>query len=273
MHSAYGAIVKSSAVCDGYARAYQYLLYKVGILSHVATGVADGGGHAWNLVKLDGKWYYTDLTWDDPDASGGFVFYEHFNITDEQLADCDHIIDNPYVMPQCNNTEHNYFVKNGGIMSPDGDIDNVTKQLENNSYARVYVTGDKEKVEGIWTWYCENVRAIARKLGVSGEIKVTAYRTSREYQLILIRNTLYPLKNIGVEIGSTSEREVKVVTAFYDDNRLIKVDISGVINLKGDEIYTLGYGNAPTEYKKVKYFIWDKSNKFVPAYNSASVTY
>ncbi len=270
LHSAYGALVKSSAVCDGYSRAYQYLLYKVGILSHVATGVANGGGHAWNLVKLDGKWYYTDLTWDDPDASGGFVFYEHFNITDEQLADCDHIIDNPYVMPQCNNTEHNYFVKNGGIMTPDGDIDNVTKQLENNSYARVYVTGDKEKVNGIWTWYKDNIEKIAEKLEVSGIVTYRYYRALREFHLILARNTLYPLKNIG----STSEREVKVATAFYDeDNRLIKFDISKRINLEKNAICVLDCGNALTACKKLKCFIWDEDNKLVPLYYSVSVTY
>ena len=27
--------------------------------------------HAWNYVKLDGKWYAIDVTWDDPVITGG----------------------------------------------------------------------------------------------------------------------------------------------------------------------------------------------------------
>ena len=111
IHSAYGALVLGSAVCDGYSKAYQYLLYKVGIPSHLVTGTANGGGHAWNLVCLDGKWYYTDLTWDDSDEYE-HIFYSYFNITEEQSIDSSHIADRPYSLPECTSAEYNYFVKN-----------------------------------------------------------------------------------------------------------------------------------------------------------------
>lgn len=32
----------------------------------VVGGVPYEGLHAWNLVRLDGEWYETDCTWDDP---------------------------------------------------------------------------------------------------------------------------------------------------------------------------------------------------------------
>ncbi len=78
-HTAYGALVddgmgnRNAAVCDGYAKAYQYLLQRAGICSTVVSGVAgsDGGGyagegdHAWNIVKLDDEWYEVDCCWDD----------------------------------------------------------------------------------------------------------------------------------------------------------------------------------------------------------------
>ncbi|MCM1258908.1 MAG: hypothetical protein NC307_13775 [Roseburia sp.] len=65
---AYGALVKRTAVCGGYALAYQYLLNIVGIKCYEVIGYVNSSPklHAWNLVELDGKWYHTDVTWDDP---------------------------------------------------------------------------------------------------------------------------------------------------------------------------------------------------------------
>ena len=75
-HSAYGALVMNSsgnsnyAVCDGYALAFEYLLQQVGIECAFVGGSAgnseaDMGGHAWNIVKINGEWYEIDSTWDD----------------------------------------------------------------------------------------------------------------------------------------------------------------------------------------------------------------
>ena len=49
-------------VCQGYAEAASYLLQQLGIQSAVVTGTAQGEPHAWNLVRLDGKYYYMDVT-------------------------------------------------------------------------------------------------------------------------------------------------------------------------------------------------------------------
>ena len=269
VHSAYGALVYEKAVCDGYAKAYQYLLYKVGILSHMATGP----GHAWNLVRLDGKWYYTDLTWDDTDEWE--IFYEFFNITDAQLIESGHSIENPYTMPVCYATEHNYFVRNGGMMSVNGDIENVVEQLRKHSYARVYITGDIENTVKIINWYEENIDEIAERLGIQTgywyNFKGNKY--SREFHLILYQDIIYPLRNVSVEIGSTTNKECEIIIAFYDeDDVLIKVYRENIyldeINMK-----RLKYFGAPARFKKIKYFIWDKENGLKPIYNVATATY
>lgn len=64
IYSAYGALVNQDAVCQGYALAYKLLLNKAGIESGVVT--SEAMGHEWNYIKLDGKYYYVDVTWDDP---------------------------------------------------------------------------------------------------------------------------------------------------------------------------------------------------------------
>ena len=80
--TAYGAIVEGEAVCAGYARAYQYLLIKVGIEAWSMSGKSYNPStsvledHRWNMAKLDGKWCYTDVTWDD---QGEMVYHNYFN--------------------------------------------------------------------------------------------------------------------------------------------------------------------------------------------------
>ena len=73
-HTAFGALVRNSSgqehycVCDGYSLAYTYILQQLGLEATVVTGMAGSdslGGHAWSLVKIDGKWYEVDSTWDD----------------------------------------------------------------------------------------------------------------------------------------------------------------------------------------------------------------
>ena len=63
-------LVEHRAVCQGYAVAFYVFMKELGIPCSILTGVANNGGgmekHAWNAVKLDGSWYFVDVTWDDP---------------------------------------------------------------------------------------------------------------------------------------------------------------------------------------------------------------
>lgn len=63
-HSAYAALINRTSVCQGYAVLLYRLLLEVGIDCRVVTGLGNGGGHAWNIIRLDGKYYHADSTWD-----------------------------------------------------------------------------------------------------------------------------------------------------------------------------------------------------------------
>ena len=63
-HNPYGALCEGTAVCEGYARAYQLLLERVGV-SCVCVS-SEAMVHGWNMVQLDGAWFHVDVTWDDP---------------------------------------------------------------------------------------------------------------------------------------------------------------------------------------------------------------
>ncbi len=66
-YNAYNALVEGSAVCQGYSEAYTYLMKQAGIECGMISSIALN--HAWNMVKIEDKYYYVDCTWDDPSNS------------------------------------------------------------------------------------------------------------------------------------------------------------------------------------------------------------
>lgn len=71
IYNIYGALVSRKCVCEGYAKAFQYLMNEIGIENVIVIGTGTNSNnqtenHAWNYVKLNGKWYAIDTTWDDP---------------------------------------------------------------------------------------------------------------------------------------------------------------------------------------------------------------
>lgn len=72
-HTLVGALADGDCVCEGYAKAFSLLCNLAGVPCFIATGTANGGAHAWNLVQLGDKWYYMDATWDD--SLGNKSFY------------------------------------------------------------------------------------------------------------------------------------------------------------------------------------------------------
>lgn len=126
-HNLYGALVEKRAVCDGYAFAFQYLLSLVGIDSRVVYGSADGVGHAWNAVKMDGEYYHVDVTWDSTADQEEPVTYSYFGVTDSFIQQNRELY-SPYEgtpeaenskylpIPQCTAVTNNYFVREGKLI-------------------------------------------------------------------------------------------------------------------------------------------------------------
>lgn len=78
----YGTLVEGKARCEGYTYSMNYMCKLNGIPSVYLSGTVAGydEGHAWNLIKMDNsKWYYTDVTWDDPKSPIG-TEYDYFLI-------------------------------------------------------------------------------------------------------------------------------------------------------------------------------------------------
>ena len=165
--TAYGALVEGRAVCAGYAKAYQLLLHKVGIPGWYVRGsskTVNSGqtvNHAWNLVSIDGKWYYTDVTWDD---QGETTYHAYLNLPFATIEEDHTAIDFNQYLPVSNSYEANYFYRNGLIMNSFSE-DAVASLLKNNEFeTSIFVMCDFNTFKKQLT---DNFRNIIKKTGVS----------------------------------------------------------------------------------------------------------
>ena len=86
-HNIYGALVDKKVVCEGYAKAFKYILDSLDIECILVGGNATNSSgktesHMWNYINLNGKWYGVDVTWDDPiiigNSSSKIIRHDYF---------------------------------------------------------------------------------------------------------------------------------------------------------------------------------------------------
>ena len=121
--------LNGASVCQGYAKAAQYLLMKLQVPVTIVIGTVDSGeGHAWNMVKIEDEFYYVDTTWGDAsylfhvnDESTGYqdtpeINYDYLCITTEEILRT-HTISAMYAMPLCDSIDANYYVREGAYFT------------------------------------------------------------------------------------------------------------------------------------------------------------
>ena len=129
--TAYGALVKGKCICQGYSVAFYRICKELGYSVRFVSSNPKWGCHAWNLVMLDGKYYYVDATWDDTFIDSGetekantylLVNYKTLRLDDSIIGE--HTLDNKYYDDEyfCENTlefidESNYDKTNKNLLS------------------------------------------------------------------------------------------------------------------------------------------------------------
>ncbi len=109
-------------VCDSYSKAYSLLCETAGI----PVERCFGPNHAWNTLKLDGKWYQVDTTWDDPgnampgqgEPQSGNEGYEFFCLSAAAMIPVDSHSYNDGTQEgkhaaECTSMDANYYIHEG----------------------------------------------------------------------------------------------------------------------------------------------------------------
>ena len=118
--------INGRSVCAGYARAYQYLLYRAGMFCSFVHGrgrteSGEEENHAWNLICIDGIYAYVDTTWGDKNpkmvaegqADWGEIRYAYFGMPTVEVIATGHSFTNPEWWPQCDSYDLNVYKRNG----------------------------------------------------------------------------------------------------------------------------------------------------------------
>ncbi len=122
-----GPLLYKNAVCEGIAKATKFLLNQLDILCIVVEGVSKktGEDHAWNIVKIDGKPYHLDVTWNIGLSDQGFIAHDYLNLTTADI-ELDHEIH--HTLPICRSNEYNFFTRQNLYVSSLSEFDKLFKK-------------------------------------------------------------------------------------------------------------------------------------------------
>ena len=290
-HNAYGALVDGQAVCEGYAEAYQYLLHRAGIQSFIIEGASNppGGGaqipHAWNAVKIGGKFYHVDATWDD---QGDVTYHSYFNLSQSMILEDHAITGTAFAQPVCNSSDAFYFNMTGGNLT-DYTAKSVGGLLKAaNGKAHVYIPGD---VDSFLSWFQTNILEIAKEAGVQGSFSYQYSVLGREVVLEIpqLQTQEHICRNepkVYVEAKAATCEEAGNVAYYmctcdkaYADEKASSEIYIWVINPLGHESKSVdGYAPTCTEAGKTDGSICGRCGKVwveqeaIPALGHESVT-
>lgn len=157
-------------ICQGYAYATQYLLEKLGIPCTTVVGTAEGESHAWNLVILDGEYYYIDTTWGNSQymyrdsenvqeeaVENKYIDYDYFG-ADSRTIMSTHQPDERIPLPECTATKDNYYVHEGRYFdewNPDAIGEVIDTAYENGESLIQIKFSDMELYEQALQYFIE----------------------------------------------------------------------------------------------------------------------
>ena len=131
----YGVLKYHNAVCVGYATTFRMFMQMMDIECMVEHNTEKY--HSWDLVKIDGDWYITDIYSDQGNGN-----YAHFNMTDSmwgQEQNWDHDF-----FPAANSLKYNMAYQNKETVDDVYDIPKALRKAMNDKKGAIMIAFNKE---------------------------------------------------------------------------------------------------------------------------------
>ncbi len=218
------------AVCEGYCKAFAFLLNVLEIPQVYVTGMTGSEGHAWNVVSFDGgKTYYDiDITWDDC-GSDDFspLRYDYFAMNDILFSLSHQAFDKSsasdmwqYALPTLGKDDNMTYFRHYGTEMYQYSSENW---LEKTRAAMVKAPGDVLYI----LISDESYSSYARRIGYLGSYAVWEQDEYTQYKNEIfdvmcikkgsVEKTVYSDATVDTTGGSNGNSNVDVKTVSYDD--------------------------------------------------------
>ena len=86
--TAVGALLDGKANCQGYTDGFYALAAIAGFDVGKQSALTDEGGHSFNTIRMDGKWYVVDVTFNDDTYLDDDCSYRDYRLFNAGIDDC-----------------------------------------------------------------------------------------------------------------------------------------------------------------------------------------
>ena len=190
-YTAYGALCNGKAVCNGYAVLFYRMCKEAGLSVRIISGTANGGSHAWNIVKVGDVYYAVDSTWDGQDAQT----LDQYLLKSEKDFSADHTRSAEYTTEEFNDAYpmalNSYYEKtfNDSLNRDNPQYDNVA--LDGTTVATVSFS--KPKILIYFSTQCGYSQAtigeISKNTYTGADIVAVAVNTTSVDDVTAFKNT------------------------------------------------------------------------------------
>lgn len=147
---AYGALILKAARCEGFCKAAQLILDRVGIDCIIALGEAVWRGermpHSWNIIYSGGEPYAFDFTW-----NAGFTVGTVYGADYMFLPDADINIEHfpKHAYPKCKDARQTFWAVNNGEVRYVSDLSRIKIAPVGRGYLAVARFADPPKKDDV----------------------------------------------------------------------------------------------------------------------------
>ena len=184
-HTIAGVFCRNTAVCEGIAKAYKLLCDYLGVECILVVGMAgnepskvlENQDHAWNMIKINGKYGHVDVTWDMRSSRISNQYcYDYFGVSDKVFS-----VNHSW-------KEYPVCVEHGGLTY----FEQTGKLFKNPTELKQYVKNELSKHPSKLYFQLDNTASITDKLieKIKEYIKKQIFQDSvgsKNYQLYMNR--------------------------------------------------------------------------------------